>query len=90
MSTLKDNPAARRYEMDAPEGPTFADYRDQGGVRAITHVETPAVARGQGRAERLLDAVVADARRRGLKLRPLCSYAVAYFRRRADAADVLD
>lgn len=89
MSALKDNHAVRRYELDAPEGPTFADYRDRGGVRAITHVETPAEGRNQGRAARLLDAVVADARCRGLKLRPLCSYAVAYFRRHADAADVL-
>ena len=33
MSALRDNAGAHRYEMDAPEGMSFADYRDIAGVR---------------------------------------------------------
>lgn len=89
MTDLRDVVGASRYELDAPEGVTFARYRDSAGVRAITHVETPLEARGRGHASRLMDAVVADARRRGLKLRPVCSFAAAYFERHTDAADIL-
>lgn len=88
MSSFRDNVAARRYELDHEDGPSFARYRDQRNARAILHVETPAPARGRGHAARLMEAIVADARMRGMKLVPLCGYAVAYFRRHPDAADV--
>lgn len=86
---FRNNIAARRYELDHPGGPSFARYRDGEGARAILHVETPAGARGQGHAGRLMDAIVADARAQGMKLTPICGYAAAYFRRRAEARDVL-
>ena len=89
MSEFRDNAAEHRYELDAPEGLSFADYRDIAGVRAIMHVETPDAARGQGYAQKLMDAIVADARARKLPLRASCSYAVAYFRRHPAASDVL-
>ena len=88
MQALHDNAAAGRYELAMPEGVGFATYRDAGGVRSILHVETPAAARGKGRAAALMAAIVADARARGLKLDPVCSYAVAYFRRHPNATDV--
>ena len=89
MSDFRDNPAAHRYELDAPEGVSFADYRDVAGVRVITHVQTPPAAQGRGYAQKLMDAIVAEARARGLPLRASCSYAVAYFRRHPAAGDVL-
>jgi predicted GNAT family acetyltransferase len=81
MSAFRDNAGAHRYEFDAPEGLSLAEYRDVGAVRAITHVETPAEARGRGYASRLMHAVVEDAKARGLKLRASCAFAVAYFKR---------
>lgn len=89
MSELRDNAAAHRYEMDAPEGMSFADYRDIAGVRVILHVETPAEAQGRGYAQKLMDAVVEEARTNKRAIRASCSYAVAYFRRHPAAADVL-
>jgi len=81
MSAFRDNPARSRYELDAPEGVTFADYREVGAARVLTHVESPEEARGKGYAAALMAGIVADARANGHKLRAACPYAVAYFKR---------
>jgi uncharacterized protein len=88
MPDLRDNTQAHRYELDAPEGMSFADYRDIGGVRVIMHVETPVEARGRGYASKLMAEIVAKARADQSKLRASCAFAVAYFRRHPDTADV--
>jgi predicted GNAT family acetyltransferase len=88
MDAFRDNPAAHRYELDAPEGLSHADYRDVAGVRAIMHVETPPAAQGKGYASKLMGDIVAEARARGLKLRASCAFASAYFKRHPDTADV--
>lgn len=88
MSDFRDNESAHRYELDAPEGQSFADYRDIGGVRVILHVETPPEAQGHGYASKLMKAVVDEARGTGRKLRASCAFAVAYFKRHPDTADV--
>lgn len=89
MHAFSDNTERHRYELTAPEGDSWADYRDVAGVRVILHVETPAEARGRGYASKLMEAIVGKARSDGAKLRASCAFAVAYFRRHADARDVL-
>lgn len=89
MSAFRDNTEHHRYELDAPEGDSFADYRDAGGVRQILHVETALEAQGRGYAAKLMDGIVAEARASGRKIRPFCSYARAYFARHPEAEDVL-
>jgi predicted GNAT family acetyltransferase len=86
---FKDNAGAHRFELQAPEGLSFADYRDVAGVRAIMHVETPREAQGLGYATKLMNEVVAHARANGMKLRASCSFAAAYFKRHPEAGDVL-
>lgn len=88
MSDFRDNAAQHRYELDAPEGQSFADYRDIDGVRVILHVETPHEARGRGCASKLMKHVVDEARTTNRRLRASCAFAVAYFRRHPDAQDV--
>lgn len=87
--SFRDNAVEHRYEFDAPEGRSFAKYRDVSGVRQILHVETAPEARGLGYAAKLMDAIVENARTTGRKIAPFCSYARAYFVRNKDAADVL-
>lgn len=89
MSNFRDNADRRRYELDAPEGESFADYRDANGVRQILHVETAPEAQGRGYAAKLMDGIVEDARANGRKITPFCSYARAYFARNKSAEDVL-
>ena len=59
-----------------------------GSEIAIDHTFTPPKFRGRRVALRLMERSIADARREGLRIRPICSYAVAQFRRHPDWADV--
>jgi predicted GNAT family acetyltransferase len=88
MGDFRDNVGERRYELEAPEGQSFAEYRDVDGVRVILHVETPSQARGRGYASKLMKHVVDEARGGDRKLRASCAFAVAYFRRHPDTADI--
>jgi predicted GNAT family acetyltransferase len=83
--SFRDNPALRRYEFVEDGFLSFANYRDIGAVRAITHVETPSEARGRGHASKLMGEIVDEARERGLRLRASCAFAVVYFKRHAAA-----
>jgi uncharacterized protein len=87
MTTFRDNDARHRYELDAPEGVSFADYKDVANVRAIMHVETPEAAQGHGYATKLMNEIVAEARASGRKLRASCPFAVAYLKRHPETGD---
>jgi len=90
MSEFAVNAAGARYELLTSDGAlSFADYLELDDARAITHVETPPEAQGRGHAAALMSSIVEHARGSGLKLRPLCSYARAWFARHDDASDVL-
>ena len=89
MSALRDNPAARRFELDEAGLTTFADYRRAGGRLIIDHVEAPPALRGSGAAGRLMEGVAQQARREGLSITPLCGYAAAWLNRHPEHADLL-
>jgi predicted GNAT family acetyltransferase len=76
-----DIPEASRYELRMGEAAIgHADYWIDGEVVVIPHVETHPAHRGRGNAARLMDGVIADVRRRGMRIRPICSYAAAHLR----------
>jgi len=78
-----------RFELEEQGLTAFATYRRAANVFTIPHVEVPPALRGKGTADRLMAGIVALARARGDKIKPLCPYAVAWFRRHPDARDVL-
>lgn len=80
-TALRNNTAAGRYEMDEQGLTSWADYRLSGERLYIDHVEAPPALRGTGAAGRLMAALAADARDRGLKITPICGYAAAWLRR---------
>jgi predicted GNAT family acetyltransferase len=55
----------------------------------IDHTEVPEAFRGQGVGLRLVERAVADARKDGKTIIPLCPFAAAQFRRHPEWADVL-
>ncbi|HSV02550.1 MAG TPA: GNAT family N-acetyltransferase [Phenylobacterium sp.] len=79
MSELRDT--GSRYEMDEQGLTSWADYRRQDGRLIIDHVESPPALRGTGAAGRLMTALAAEARRQGLAITPICSYAAAWLHR---------
>lgn len=56
----------------------------------IDHTEVPDAFRGQNVDLALVQHAVAEARRNGWKVVPLCPFAAAQFRRHPDWADVLE
>ena len=66
-----------------------AEFDAQDGRWVITHTEVDPAYGGQGIARRLIEEVIAAARRDGAKIVPLCSYADKMMRRTDEYADVL-
>ncbi|MEO0032584.1 MAG: hypothetical protein RIS94_2342 [Pseudomonadota bacterium] len=64
---------------------------EQGGAEVLVadHTLVPPEIGGRGVAGKLVEALVADARRLGWKIVPECSYVEAAFRRHPDWADLL-
>jgi len=86
---ITDNQDAGRYELEIGGDIVFAIYRRENATVVIRHVEAPMHLRGSGAAGRLMEGIVARARAEHLKLRPLCSYAVAWLRRHPEYRDLL-
>ena len=87
MSGLRDTGA--RYELDEQGMTSWADYRREGARLYIDHVESPMPLRGTGAAGRLMAALSADARAKGLRLTPICGYAAAWLRRSKEFGDLV-
>lgn len=61
---------------------------ERGGARVADHTLVPPEIGNHGIAARLVERMVEDARVEGFRIRPLCSYVVAAFRRHPEWADV--
>ena len=61
----------------------------QNGTAVIDHTFVDDSLRGQGVAGKLLEAAVQAIREAGLKARPTCSYAVAWFEKHPEQKDLL-
>ena len=63
-------------------------FREPPNVFVADHTETPVPLRGRGIATVLVERMVADARREGFRVRPLCPFVVDQFDRHPDWSDV--
>lgn len=79
--SVRHNVAQHRYELDTDHGVALAVYHEQGDSMVFTHTEVPPVDEGKGFASRLVREALADARRRGYRIVPACSFIAAYVRR---------
>ena len=85
---ISNNVAESRYEIRVgDELAGFAAYHLRPGKITFTHTEVPPEDEGKGFAARLVGAALADARKRGFKIVPACSYIVAYVRRHPEYDD---
>ena len=89
MTLLRDNAAARRFEMHEDGHTVFADYRRSDGRLIIDHVEAPPALRGTGAAGRFMEALANHAQASGEKITPLCAYAATWLRRHAEYRDLI-
>ena len=87
----QENASRGRYVIDLGSGAeaemTYSKSGD--GPMIIDHTGVPPQFEGRGIAAKLVNAAIADARAQNFKIRPVCSYVVAQFRRHPDWADLL-
>jgi predicted GNAT family acetyltransferase len=88
---VRDNPQRHRFEIDLGDGSfAFAEYTLPEGKIIFTHTEVPPEHEGQGLGTRLIEAALAAARERGLKVIPICPFFAAYMQRHPEVQDLLD
>ena len=90
MKGVTDNPARSRFELVEEGKLAFSDYRREGEVLALPHVEADPALRGKGTAGRLMEGLLGIVRERGLKVRPVCGYAVAYIALHPEWRDLVE
>jgi uncharacterized protein len=88
-STIRDNTALSRFELDAGGVTAFMTYRLGNGVITLQHTETPLEARGRGFASRLVAGVLDIARARGLKVIPRCPFVSAFIAKHPEFGDLV-
>jgi predicted GNAT family acetyltransferase len=89
MSELRNNLEQSRFEMEEQGLTAYADYRLQGDRLLVDYVFAPPALRGSGAAGRLMAAVAAEARGKGLKITPICGYAAAWLKRSHEFRDLV-
>lgn len=87
QGTLRDT--GERYEMDEQGLTSYADYRLQGERLYIDYVFAPPPLRGTGASDRLMKAIGAAARAKGLTIVPICGYASTWLRRSTEFRDLV-
>jgi len=88
MTAARHNEAQSRYELDTPHGLAVAVYHRQGDRLLFTHTEVPSVdEEGQGIGSQLVRQALDDARRRGFRIVPACSFVADFVRRHPEYKD---
>ncbi len=80
-----------RYLIDLAPGIVAEMTYQRTGANTILidHTRVPAQYRGKNIAEKLMVHVIDDARKNGTKITPVCSYAVAQFKRHQEWSGLL-
>jgi len=78
---IHNNAFASRFEALVNGGLAVLDYRIDGSMIFLLHVEVPASEQGRGIASRLSKAALEFSRDNALKVVPRCPFVAAYMRR---------
>ena len=91
MKRGEEKERRRREEEEGESCIGYAVIEERGGRWVIPHTEVDPAYGGQGIARRLIEEIIAAARREGRKIVPVCSYAAKMMLQRKDAyRDVLE
>ena len=90
-ANIRDNPDRHRFEVELGDGQyAFAEYTLPAGKIMFTHTEVPPSHEGRGIGTALIEAALASARERGLKVIPICPFFAAYMQKHDGVHDLLD
>lgn len=87
-SSVRDNPALSRFELDVGDYTAFATYRLSPGVITFLHTEVPAQIHERGIGSRLVQGALEAVRARGLKVIPRCSFVAHYLDKHPEFQDL--
>jgi predicted GNAT family acetyltransferase len=89
--TVRDNVEKHEFEIDLGDGEiAFAAYNLLPGAIRFYHTLVPEGHSGQGLGTALIEAGLAAARERGLKVIPICPFFAAYLRKHPEQQDIVD
>jgi hypothetical protein len=89
VPAVRDNPVAQRLEVATAVGTAYAEYRLEPGTITFTHTLVPETLRGRGIGGHLIEAGLAMARERALKVIPVCPFFKAHMRAHPETHDLL-
>lgn len=81
MAEVVDNVERGRFELETDGEIAIAEYRIADGAIYFTHTETPYRLQGRGIASQLVRGAIEQARARGLKVVPRCSYVADWLKK---------
>lgn len=87
MEAVRHNEAQGRYELDTEHGLAIAVYHRQGDRLVFTHTEVPPADEGKGIGSQIVRAALDDARKRGFKIVPACSFVADFVHRHPEYDD---
>jgi predicted GNAT family acetyltransferase len=86
---VTDNTARSRYELEMEGAVAFIEHAGEGDAVAFLHTEVPEVMAGKGIGSKLVRGALDDARRRGLKVVPRCTFVRGYVERHPEYQDIV-
>lgn len=84
---IRDNEAARRYELTIDGETAVVIYNPVSGGRLITETIVPVPLEGRGVASRMAKHVLADLKAKGLLILPTCPFFSGYLKKHPEYAD---
>jgi predicted GNAT family acetyltransferase len=88
-SSVHDNAALSRFELDAGGYTAFATYRRSPGVITFLHTEVPPQLRERGIGSRLVQGALEAARAQKLTVVPRCSFVSHFIETHPEFHDLL-
>ncbi len=88
--SVVDNPGAARYELRVDRAVAgFITYRLKDDSITLLHSEMNPELEGEGLGSRLAAGTLDDARARGLAVKPVCPFVVAFIESHPEYADLV-
>lgn len=88
MDFIKENNRVYLKDLNG-EIIAYVTFPEENGVCVIDHTVVSPTLRGQGVAGKLLMNAYEVIKERGMKCKPVCSYAVGWFEKNPDKRDIL-
>ncbi len=84
MSEVRENEAARRFELASGDAVAFIEYRRDGDAVDLVHTEVPQALEGKGIGSALVRGTLERLRAEGARVVPSCSFVARYIERHPD------